>query len=121
MTGRTIGHAHGVCASPLGHRVISGKRRLRGRALHWHIEKGQKSHDQDSGRDEEKAKETVHDAPSDQRTRIWQVILADRVGCPIGKRTHHSGRVILNVLRKSRSPHHENIVLPPCLQIAVQG
>src|SRR5690349_1775252 len=56
---------------------------------------------------------------ADERTRRFQILLADCVRCPERERTDGPGRVVAGVLRKYARAHHEEVVNVPGLQVPV--
>src|ERR1700739_802870 len=56
----------------------------------------------------------------DERSRVLEILRANRSGRPISKCADSAGRVVACILRESGCSHHEKIGNVPALQIAVQ-
>src|SRR3569832_1335589 len=56
----------------------------------------------------------------DQRPRLLEILLADRLRRPEGERADRAGRVVAGILREGRRAHYEQVRHIPALEIAVE-
>ena len=56
----------------------------------------------------------------DQRSRVFEILVADRVRGPIGEGADGAGRVVAGIVRERRRAEHEYVRDIPALQILVE-